>query len=164
MAPGKLRMKRTPEEQAAHDVRKTSKAARKAAKKARRSRSRSPSSRDKRRRTDNSNYVFEWEEEQFVSNHSTTSSGEHSSHRQPKPDWDYVHAQVEEERFRDKLWGALEDDERLDGVEARMNSYAHIPRRWRGGGMDRMEDDMTIDPQFMEDEDYAEWVRLGMWR
>ena len=45
-----------------------------------------------------------------------------------------------------------------------MNSYAHVPRRWRGGGMERMDDELGIDPQYMEEEDYAEWVRAGMWR
>ena len=56
------------------------------------------------------------------------------------------------------------DDDRLDGVEASMNSYAHVPRRWRGGGMERMDDELDVDPQYMQDEDYAEWVREGMWR
>ncbi|OBZ65899.1 hypothetical protein A0H81_14189 [Grifola frondosa] len=45
-----------------------------------------------------------------------------------------------------------------------MNSYAHIPRRWRGGGMERMDDELNVDPHLMEDEDYAEWLRAGMWR
>ncbi|EMD33178.1 hypothetical protein CERSUDRAFT_118236 [Gelatoporia subvermispora B] len=62
------------------------------------------------------------------------------------------------------MWDAMGDDERLDGVESRLNDYAHVPRRWRGGGMDRMEDDLTVNPQMMEEEDYAEWVRAGMWR
>lgn len=84
--------------------------------------------------------------------------------RAHKPDDDYIRAQVEEERFREKMWGALDDDERLDSVEARLNGYAHVPRRWRSGGMDRMDDDLDINPQLMEEEDYTEWVRLGMWR
>ena len=148
---GKLHMKRTPTEQAEHDLRKARKAARRAAKHARRHTSISdddsagPSSR-KRPRTDD------------------LSDSESPSHRGHKPDYDYVRAQVEEERFREKMWGAYGEDERLDGVEASFNSYAHIPRRWRGGGMDRMDDELDIDPQMMEEEDYAEWVRDGMWK
>ncbi len=167
MAPGKLRLKRTPEEQAAHDVRKSQRAARKAAMRAHDSRSRSPSSsRNKRRRTDSDRHVSENYGEPHTSHHPEVHQGEASPHSgwQSKPDWDEIRAQVEEERFRDKLWEALGDDERLDGVEARLNSYVHVPRRWRGGGMDRMEDDLSIDPRYMEDEDYAEWLRIGMWR
>ncbi|KAH9915913.1 uncharacterized protein B0H18DRAFT_885399 [Fomitopsis serialis] len=87
-----------------------------------------------------------------------------SSHRAHKPDYDRILAELEEARFREKMFGALEEDERLDGLESRLNDYAHIPRRWRGGGMDRMDDERGMDPNVMEDEDYAEWVREGMWR
>ena len=73
-------------------------------------------------------------------------------------------ADADELRFQDSMWGAFQDDERLDSLEADFNSYAHIPRRWRTGGMDRMDDELGIDPQMMEDEDYAEWVRGGMWK
>lgn len=167
MSPGKLRLKRTPEEQAARDLRKSQKAARNAAKKAHHSRPHSPtssSSRSKRRRTDNDQYVSEMDDEPHTPYHPEAPREGPSSHWQLRPDWDEIRAQVEEERFRDKLWEALGDDERLDGVEARLNSYAHVPRRWRGGGMDRMDDDFGIDPRYMEDEDYAEWLRIGMWR
>ena len=60
--------------------------------------------------------------------------------------------------------GAYADDERLDSAEARFNDYAHVPRRWRSGGMDRMDDELDIDPQMMEEEDYAEWIRANMWK
>ncbi|KAJ3555284.1 hypothetical protein NM688_g2663 [Phlebia brevispora] len=156
---GKLHLKRTPAEQAEHDLRKARKAARRAAKHARRHRDdlseqeqTGPSS-SKRRKVQE---TFEEDEESYgyFGSHST-------SH---KPDYDYIYAQMEEERFREKMWGAFEDDERLDSMEAKFNNYAHIPRRWRGGGMDRMEDELDIDPQMMEDEDYAEWIRTNMWR
>ncbi|KAH8103532.1 hypothetical protein BXZ70DRAFT_999075 [Cristinia sonorae] len=145
---GKLRMKRTPEEQAAHDIRKAHRAARKHAKRSTRHSDRSHS--PKRRRT-------EQPEDEDDSPHSGPSHAY-------KPDYDEIRARVEEERFREKLWGAFDDDERLDSVEASLNSFAHVPRRWRSGGMDRMEDDLDIHPQSMEEEDYAEWVRMGMWR
>ena len=86
------------------------------------------------------------------------------SHRSHKPDYDYIQAQVEEERFEDKLWSAMGQDERLNFIEATLNSYAHVPRRWRRGGMERTDAKLDIDPRYMEDEDYAEWIRAGMWR
>lgn len=170
MPPGKLRMKRTPEEQTAHDLRKAQKGARKASTRASSSRthSTSPPRPKKRRKRDDHGFVHPVSDFDDKPSHpygpQRDQPGPSRHHREHKPDWDYIRAQEEEERFRDKLWGALDDDERLDGVEARLNSYAHIPRRWRSGGMDRMEDDMDIHPQYMEDEDYTEWIRVGMWR
>jgi len=41
---------------------------------------------------------------------------------------------VAEDSFQERLWDALGDDDRLDAVEARLNEYAHVPRRWRGVG------------------------------
>ena len=165
MTKGKLKLKRTPAEQAAHDARKASKAARKAAKRSR------PyydlpdakgSSRAHKRSKGSPSY--DPYDDHVQDDEAYGPPPPPSSSRNQKLDYDEIQAQVEEERFREKLWGALGDDERLDSVEAKLNDYAHIPRRWRSGGMDRMEDDHTIDPRFMEDEDYAEWVRVGMWR
>ncbi|GJE97302.1 hypothetical protein PsYK624_135180 [Phanerochaete sordida] len=155
---GKLHLKRTPEEQRQHDLRKARKAARKAAKRVRHEDSDyegAEGSSSKRRRTaDDQEYVF-----QFDDSHSS------GSQQYRFKGYERMHAQMEEEdRFHDKMWGAYADDERLDSVEAAFNSYAHVPRRWRGGGMDRMDDEDNIDPQMMEDEDYAEWVRQNMWR
>lgn len=156
---GKLHLKRTPEEQRAHDLRKARKAARKAAKRSAGDDDDDSAGPSKRRKT---SYVRSSHND-FVFDHEDVDSG-YGSHRGHKPDFDYIHAQVEEERFREKMWGAFEDDERLDAAEARFNDYAHIPRRWRGGGMDRLDDELGIDPQMMEEEDYAEWVRTNMWR
>ncbi|EJF57254.1 hypothetical protein DICSQDRAFT_183303 [Dichomitus squalens LYAD-421 SS1] len=165
MSPSKLRLKRTPAEQAEHDLRKARKIARKAAKHRRQhdedeyDESDGHSHRKKRRRTSVG----------LSSNDIDDSDSEYgpqpaSSHRAHKPDYDRIQAEIEEQRFRDKLWGALGDDERLDSVEASLNSYAHVPRRWRGGGMERMDDESDVDPRYMEDEEYAEWIRAGMWR
>ncbi|KAI1782556.1 hypothetical protein LXA43DRAFT_1050734 [Ganoderma leucocontextum] len=147
MPPSKLRLKRTPAEEAEHELRKARKAARKAAKLKRPREAdnddheRYPHRR-KRQRTD----------EQGPLDDVDDSDDDHRAH---KPDYDYIQAQMEEERFRDKLWGALGDDERLDSLESSLNFYAHVPRRWRGGGMDRTVDEL---------DDYAEWIRAGMWR
>lgn len=73
-----------------------------------------------------------------------------------------------EESFQEKLWDALGDDERLDGIEARLNDYAHVPRRWRGDSSHADSPDAMggsgHDPNFMNDDEYAEWVRVGIWR
>lgn len=91
-------------------------------------------------------------------------------------DEEEIRARVEEERFREKMFGAFQDDERLDAVEAKMNDYAHVPRRWRedgmstgkkayagGGGLDGGLWE-SADPATMDEEEYAEWIRAGMWR
>lgn len=157
---GKLRLKRTPEEQAAHDLKKARKAARKAAKRSVKQLSEDdddyqdyPSS-HKRARTSSANDDLLFDFEDLPS----------QSHRAQKPDFEQIRAELEEARFREKMFSAMGEDERLDNVEARLNSYAHIPRRWKGGGMDRMDDENGIDPQMMDEEDYAEWVRWGMWK
>lgn len=166
MAPSKLRLKRTPAEQAEHDLKKARKAARKAArhKRAHDNDDIGPERVHKRQRADDAYSPHDSDEEYGPQPAGGSSSYSPTSHRAHKPDYDYIQAQLEEERFRDKLWGALGDDERLDSVEASLNAYAHVPRRWRGGGMDRMDDELDVDPRYMEDEDYAEWVRAGMWR
>ena len=78
-----------------------------------------------------------------------------SSH---KPDYDAIRTELEDMQFREKMWGAFEEDERLDGVNARFNDYAHIPDRWARDTHD------AADPQYMDDDEYAEWVRQGMWK
>ena len=73
-----------------------------------------------------------------------------------------------EESFQEKLWDALGDDDRLDGIEARLNEYAYVPRRWRGVSPQTYSPEATggvdDDPNFMNDDEYAEWVRVGIWR
>ncbi|KAI0753517.1 hypothetical protein C8Q80DRAFT_517429 [Daedaleopsis nitida] len=165
MSSNKLRLKRTPAEQAERDLRKARKAAHKAAK----HKLRADDDDDyahKRPRTADSD-ILDDSDAEYGPQPASSSSSTHAhagSHRAHKPDYDRIRAEVEEARFREKLWGALGDDERLDSVEASLNDYAHVPRRWRGGGMERMDDELGVDPQYMEDEDYAEWVRAGMWR
>ncbi|KAJ7794281.1 hypothetical protein B0H14DRAFT_2923445 [Mycena olivaceomarginata] len=69
--------------------------------------------------------------------------------------------------------GAFEDDDRLDSLEAQMNDYAHVPDRWRMGaaaGRSRVDYDvgadelLKMDPRHMDNEEYAEWIRAGMYR
>ena len=84
----------------------------------------------------------------------------------------------EDEDFNAKMRDALDDDamfdsmQRLDGVEARLNSYAHIPRRWRGTDegfgaglwMEDALDEIGLQPWQMNDDEYSEYIRAGMWR
>ncbi|KAG2369221.1 hypothetical protein BDR07DRAFT_1389041 [Suillus spraguei] len=83
-----------------------------------------------------------------------------------KPDYDTILSELEDARFREKMWDALRDDERLDGIDARFNDYAHVPDRWRANAASgaSLEDQMDVDPRLMDDDTYAEWIRAGMWR
>ncbi|KAH7906643.1 hypothetical protein BJ138DRAFT_1015895 [Hygrophoropsis aurantiaca] len=165
----KIHLKRTPAEEAERAHRKALKAFRKAAKQARR---RSPHS----------------ETHEFDDTH--THSEEGPSHKRRKPDdytvdedvygppppqasssaskldYDAIRAEIEEARFREKMWGALEDDERLDAMEARLNDFAHVPQRWQGFKLadSHLKDESSMDPRFMDDDEYAEWIREGMWK
>ncbi|KAH9067622.1 hypothetical protein EDB87DRAFT_1584276 [Lactarius vividus] len=148
--PKRLRLKRTPAEQAEHDLRKARKAAKKATSKQRSARDTDLNSAS--RHSGGLDAGFD-----FIS----PDPGPSTSHYG-------AGATAEDDRFQQKLWDALDDDnDRLDGIEARLNEYAHVPRRWRGVGpreynLDSMggPDD---DPRFMNDEEYAEWVRVGIW-
>ncbi|KAJ7647703.1 hypothetical protein FB45DRAFT_987357 [Roridomyces roridus] len=88
-----------------------------------------------------------------------------------KPDLDSIRAELEEARFREKMADAFADDDRLDSVEARMNEYSHVPDRWKTGRSRAAYDHATaaddifkLDPQYMDEEEYAEWIRAGMYR
>ncbi|KAF9031206.1 hypothetical protein BDZ89DRAFT_984820 [Hymenopellis radicata] len=89
-------------------------------------------------------------------------------HSRPGPsDYTKIQAEIEEARFREKMSLAFEDDERLDSLEARMNDFAHIPMRWGGTASKNVyegDDYLKMDPLQMDDEEYAEWVRVGMYR
>ncbi|KAJ7502970.1 hypothetical protein B0H11DRAFT_2274388 [Mycena galericulata] len=88
-----------------------------------------------------------------------------------KPDYEAIRAELEEARFREKMAGAFEDDGRLDSLEAQMNEYAHIPDRWKTGRVradyehaTAADDIFKLDPRHMDEEEYAEWIRAGMYR
>ena len=69
----------------------------------------------------------------------------------------------EEEEFQERMWDELGHQERLDNLTSNMDSYTHIPRRWKSGETD-LEDAVYNDPNSMDDERYAEWMREGMWK
>jgi hypothetical protein len=88
-----------------------------------------------------------------------------------KPDYDALKAEIEEEMFRQKMFDAMGDDERLDSIETQFNDFAQVPDRWRTSGTGKnktniFEEDgyVKMDPRYMDDEEYAEWIRIGMYR
>ncbi|KAF8891791.1 hypothetical protein BD779DRAFT_1468712 [Infundibulicybe gibba] len=165
----KLHLKRTPEEQIAHELKRERKRRRRA-----------------ERTTSRSKYTHEGpgtEERLWASSDEREDSIPGKNEQSDKPSRDYddedgcdyatLRARLDEERFREKLenaGGLFEDDPtafgaggRLDELEAQLNTYAHIPSRWadRAEGKKRGASD---DPSLMDDEEYAEWVRSGMYR
>lgn len=70
----------------------------------------------------------------------------------------------EEEEFQQRLWDELGHQERLDNLTNNLNSYNHIPQRWKTSGTADLEDAVYNDPSTMDDERYAEWMREGMWK
>lgn len=153
---GKLHLKHTPAEEAERALRK----ARKAAKKSRRrshlsEEDRDSSSKRRRRGKETDSYL---DEDVYGPPPPPSSSSAH------KPDYDTILSEMEDARFREKMWDALQDDERLDAIDARFNDYAHVPNRWRTNAGGSPVDETDMDPRFMDDDMYAEWIREGMWR
>lgn len=157
-------MKQTPAERDREEERawrKAQKAARKARRhsddpdrpsKHKRKRSRSPSSRHKKKRE-----VPPFSEYQ---GHDLDDEGWVPPPSSSKADLDALRAEMEERRFREKLFDAMGDDAGFADTEARFNEYDdYIPSRWRE---DRPRN--RDDPSTMEDDEYAEWVREGMWK
>ncbi|KAH7927444.1 hypothetical protein BV22DRAFT_274774 [Leucogyrophana mollusca] len=168
----KIHLKRTPAEEADRARRKAMKAARKSAKKSRPQSHPSDNhesddadvhaggTRNKRRKPDTYSNVANEDEDIYGPLPPQASSSAN------KPDYEAIRAELEEARFREKMWGALEDDERLDAMEARLNDFAHVPHRWRGDDSmgSQLDDGNSMDPRHMDDDEYAEWIRQGMWR
>ncbi|EIN11019.1 hypothetical protein PUNSTDRAFT_133076 [Punctularia strigosozonata HHB-11173 SS5] len=180
----KLRLKRTPAEERERELRKARKAAKKAAR---------PRAATSNHSGDEGPYWDSQDEAERASRHGArkrrrTESPSPRARRPslsddddgygPQParlsaaDYESILRELEEERFREKLLDAAEDEgygygnSRLDELEARLNSYQHLPRRWQSppSRMGVGADDSRYDPNQMDDEEYAEWVRAGMWR
>lgn len=157
----KLHLKRTPAEEAERALRKARKAAATARKRSHLSEGageHGESSSKRRRREDGIH--SELDEEVYGPPPPPSLSSAH------KPDYDIILSELEDARFKEKMWDALRDDERLDSIDARFNDYAHVPDRWRANPASHgnLEDQTDMDPRFMDDDAYAEWIRAGMWR
>ncbi|EIW80386.1 hypothetical protein CONPUDRAFT_137619 [Coniophora puteana RWD-64-598 SS2] len=155
---GKLHLKRTPVEEAERAARKARKRAKK--EKASRRRREALSTSPPRQSQDypqSNGFAFGFDDDDTYGPPPPPSSY--------KIDEDAVRAEIEEQRFREKMSLAFEDDEQLHLRDEHMNSYAHIPYRWRDRDMeDGPGGSMGSDPRTMDDEEYAEWMREGMWR
>ncbi|KAF8608193.1 hypothetical protein BDV93DRAFT_486785 [Ceratobasidium sp. AG-I] len=79
-----------------------------------------------------------------------------------KVDLDELRAEMEERRFREKLFDAMGDDAGFDQTEAYYNDFSHVPPRWREPGESAAA--KGPDTSAMDDEQYAEWIREGMWK
>jgi hypothetical protein len=157
----KLRLKRTPEEELARQLRKKAK--------------RDSRSKRKSRLTDDldTHDTRKWhssDEEPIRYNRDTGSSRAGPSNY--KHDNHDAHRAEEEEQFREKMADAFMDDERLDSLEARFNEYIHIPTHLGGPSTDKKRtfddflDDsfMRLNPNARDEEEYSEYVREGMYR
>ncbi|TFK74589.1 hypothetical protein BDN72DRAFT_759324 [Pluteus cervinus] len=165
----KLHLKRTPEEEAARKLRKEQKRA----DKRKRRHLDDDTGRKQRPRTETSP-ERRWASDDDVDDGQYGPQPSSSKDRTPQVE------EVEERWFREKMFDAVGDEERLDGLEARFNDYAQVPDRWRRAGTrkfgsavyndddalyERAEGDfLRMDPRHMDDDEYAEWVRVGMYR
>jgi hypothetical protein len=135
--PKGLRLKRTPAEEAERDLRKARKAAKKASLR------------------------------QRGAQKADLDVKENNASPEAGPSTSRATGTVEDDAFDEKLWDALGDDDRLGAIEARLNEYGHVPRRWRSASSQEYDPNMAgpdDDPRLMDDDEYAEWVRVGMWR
>ncbi|KAL0570954.1 hypothetical protein V5O48_011011 [Marasmius crinis-equi] len=178
----KLHLKRTPEEEAVRRLRKKEKKEKKASKRRRHDDLETDLRDSKRHRSSTSHNGRKWasdDEEDFIGPQPASSSSS-SKHAQPdsfpsgayKPDYEAIQAELEEQRFREKLSSAFDDDEGFDALEARLNSFAHVPKHWSGSGGQsgrakpnyESDDFLKLDPMSLDEEDYVEWIRRGMYR
>ena len=173
MTKNKLNLKRTPEEELRHRLRKERK----------RAKHRHSSPKPQAGTSSNRSNVDERDERDAGPSRKWASSDEddeaeygpqpanNSKSRAQKLDYDALQVEIEQEMFRQKMFDAMGDDERLDSIEAQFNDFAHVPDRWRTSGTGKnkvniFEEDgyEKMDPKSMDDEEYAEWIRVGMYR
>ncbi|KAG6902776.1 hypothetical protein C0995_011924 [Termitomyces sp. Mi166 len=165
----KLRLKRTPEEEAAHQFRKQQR------KEQKRKRKREHDHQSQKRHQPDSRPWASSDEEPPLNSDRPPGPlySQHYTNGSRNPDYESIRTDLEEQQFREKLFDAFADDERLDSLEARFNDFAHIPGRWRTdrdkpgkpvyGDCDLGGDDfLKADPRYMDDEEYAEWIRAGI--
>ncbi|KAJ7099572.1 hypothetical protein B0H15DRAFT_1018789 [Mycena belliarum] len=162
----KLHLKRTPQEEADHKKRKRAKRAR-SGPEAEASSSRPPAR--KWDSSDSENEVYGPPPPEA----GPSSEPSHSTHSDSryKPDYEAIRAELEDARFRERMAEAFQDDDRLDSLETRMNEYAHVPDRWKTGRARAdydhavaADDIFKLDPRYMDEEEYVEWMRAGMYR
>ncbi|KAF7351142.1 hypothetical protein MSAN_01676700 [Mycena sanguinolenta] len=166
----KLHLKRTPQEEADHRARKRLKRESNHRKSSEASGSRKTTRKWDSSDSEGDDDVYGPHPPQPEAGPSSKPLSPDNAHSGYKPDYDAIRAELEEARFREKMAEAFEDDDRLDSLENRMNEYAHLPDRWRTRsshveyGRTATDDLFKMDPMHMDDEEYAEWIRAGMYR
>jgi len=164
MTSHKLKLKRTPEEEALHQARKE----RRKEKRRRREQAHCSSSKRSQPSRHDKSPSRKWasSDEEHFPGPSTSYSLE----------YDALKVEMEERHFREKMFDALGEDERLDDLEARLNGFAHIPEHWNSSSTTGLgkaktrahvydnDDYQKMDPNDMDDEEYVEWIRIGMYR
>jgi hypothetical protein len=154
MPKSKLNLKRTPAEKEERRLKKERRALRALKREAR--------ARPKRASVDDDdNYISHDHKRRRLSPSSDEEYGPHPP--STTSTYEDIRTRLENARFQEKLSGAYEDDVGLYGVEERLNAFGdvdvdvRIPERWRNAGVGGK------DPKYMEEEEYAEWMRRGMW-
>ncbi|KAJ7072660.1 hypothetical protein C8F01DRAFT_1206142 [Mycena amicta] len=160
----KLNLKRTPQEEADRRARKRQKREHHSSRASKRREPSEPHSATRKWASDEDS-----DDSPYAANKpGPSASGSGNDNLEREADHETLRAELEEARFREKMAAAFDDDDRLDSLEARMNDYAHVPGRWRTqkqSGVSYAEEDLfNLDPAQMDDEEYAEWIRTGMYR
>lgn len=155
----KLHLKRTPAEEAERAQRKARKAARKEAKRRFQAEYDLGSDDEPRSKRHKSEGWYERTEDDLGKefHHTSLNDDDNLQWREEQR-----LRREEDERFQQRMWDEVGEQDRLDSLETDLNSYSHIPNRWRPSAAG--EPGLKVNPQSMEEEDYAEWVREGMWR
>jgi hypothetical protein len=170
MQKNKLNLKRTPEEDLQHRLRKERKRAKRRHSHLKPSAGTSPKQSQQNAESSRKWASSDEDDEVEYGPQPANISTNAKSHNQ-KPDYDTLKAEIEQEMFRQKMFDAMGDDERLDSIEAQFNDFAQVPARWQTSGTGKnkvnvFEEDgyVKMDPRYMDDEEYAEWIRVGMYR
>lgn len=162
--PSKLNLKTTPLEKEEREWRRAERAARKAQKAAGEGTSASHSaSSSSRRRFRHHSRERRSESPPRPRHHHLDPTENDSTPLQEEQTYAAMRAEIEEAHFRSKLFDAIGDDSRLDEIEASLNSHVHIPDRWASPSSSSTFHPTSVDSR-IEEEEYAEWVRKGMWR
>ncbi|KAF5321133.1 hypothetical protein D9619_001681 [Psilocybe cf. subviscida] len=180
MTTNKLKLKRTPEEEVQHKLRKEKRREKK--RKRREAEYAGSSSKRVHLESPNRGDRATYSERKWASSDDDGSeygpqpapSGSTSTSTAPgkEPNYDALKAEIEERMFREKMFEAMGEDERLDGVEMHLNDFVHVPDRWKAPSTSsgkthhvfEGDDFLKLDPSTMDEEEYVEWIRAGMYR
>lgn len=177
----KLKLKRTPEEEAQHKRNKEKRREKKRKRReaedyggsssSKRAHLESPNRGDHSTRTERKWASSDEDDSEYGPQPAPSGSGPNRESRE-EPNYQTLKAEIEERMFREKMFDAMGEDERLDEVEAHFNDYDHVPDRWKSApsssGKARLnfegDEFLKLDPSALDEEEYVEWIRAGMYR